>query len=147
MQLSSSNYGCFYLRVEDGTSFAQPEQVTFYSNTAAGSLMWKFPYRYQSVPTWSSTEPDLTIPDLSETIEQIFARRESGLALPLPLMAQRYYPVSPESLVQAKDVVASEVLRLKAIVASDTAIIKDNAEKVEAAKFAKYRAAALPDSD
>lgn len=60
-------------------------------------------FRTIYVTPWISDEPDLTVPDLEDTIEQMYNRRASGLKTQFNALGQRYYPTDPTSLQSARE--------------------------------------------
>lgn len=65
-------------------------------------------------PALLSSEPSLTVPDLEESIEQIFARRAAGIPDSSPRsLGTRVYPADPESLKSAKQMVEEMTKNLK----------------------------------
>lgn len=61
-------------------------------------------FRTKVLVPWSSTLPPLTVPDLADTVEQMFQRRASGISdnQPAALM-MRTYPTDPHSIKTAQE--------------------------------------------
>lgn len=102
------------------------------------------------VPVWESVKPTLTVPDLADTVEQMLARRTSGIVTPLTGPSMRIYPVDPSSVVEAGqmlkslqelaqkevEVTKAQIKQRRQEIAQKNAIAKQEAEE-----FAKYKAA------
>lgn len=111
--------------------------------------VWGIPYQTAVVPIWESSKPALTVPDLADTVEQMLARRTSGIVTPLTGPSMRIYPVDPSTVVEAGQMLKSlqelaqkEVEMTKAQIKQRRQEIaqKNAIAKQEAEEFAKYKA-------
>jgi len=111
-------------------------QVTEENKYPSSVVPFYFPFHMQTDAVWVSTQPDLTVPDLADSIESMLARRASGLPEPTSaMMTMRDYPTDPATRVSAVEM-------LKQIQADGKEELKTlNAEYVTA-KAAKAKAAA-----
>ena len=108
-------------------------------------------FRTLQPPKWTSSLPALTVPDLADTVEQMLARRTSGLTTSLtgPGLRIRQYPVDPSSVVEAgqmlkalQEVAQNEVDATKAQIKQRRQDLaqKNAIAKQEAEEFAKFKA-------
>lgn len=64
-----------------------------------------FLVRYQRTTTsWQSDEPILTVPDLEDSVEALYARAQSGVQQQAQARTMRPYPVDPTSVTTAREV-------------------------------------------
>jgi len=120
--------------------------VTQIDDYAEGSYV--ITHRSISAPRWESTFPELTKPDLADSIEAMLARRSAGIAdAPLSLRT-RSYPTDPSSIVTASDylktVQAQAQTELDAVTAKskEYATQKAQAKKqaeLDAVQFAEFK--------
>lgn len=67
------------------------------ANTPVSENTYAFPFQTREIVLWTTSEPDLTVEDLGDSIEAMLARRESGLAAPATLAQVRSYPTDPST--------------------------------------------------
>lgn len=114
------------------------------------ALQWSLPQHMYILPVWSTSQPDLTVDDLADSIEAMLARRASGLAQPAAMSAMRVYPTDPSTVVTATDMLKQiqsegkqELETLNKQIADDAKNkqIADAKAKKEAEEFAAFQAA------
>lgn len=69
------------------------------------------PLHCQIDERWSSGKPNLTVPNMEDTVEKMLHRQRSGIDA--IKQGNRNYPIDPVSLETAQDVVAKHVETLK----------------------------------
>lgn len=73
----------------------------------------KIPFHCQTDNTWDlSDKPILTVPDQEDSIEKMVARQRAGIEATTS-QGKRNYPIDPNSLKQAKNVVEEHIKSLK----------------------------------
>lgn len=109
-----------------------------------------FTFRSNKANRWSSSKPELTIPNKADSVELILARRASGLTEQVsPLNTIAYYPTDPEQAHQAsefyKTIVADRTSELEQIkeqinVEAQNSKKAAKAAEQEAEQYAKFKA-------
>lgn len=81
------------------------EDIVLKGKTTAPTVSFLRPDRITEVPQHEMTDPPLTVPDLEDSIAQMLARRIAGVKTQFNSLSERQYPVDPNSLTQALDIV------------------------------------------
>jgi len=132
---SQSTYDIFATE-PDFPNGAQSVQ-TIGENGTTDPYFFALPFHSKLTPRWVSTLPDLTVPDLADSIEAMLARRASGLPAPTSaMMTMRDYPTDPATRVSAVEM-------LKQIQADGKEELKTLNAEYLTAKAAKAKAAAV----
>lgn len=138
---TSFNPKPYLITVTEGTSVGGGEPQYYH-------FLHTFFSRQESL-VWETKEPELTIPDLADSIEAMLARREAGLSQPTTLLTMRAFPTDPSTRVTASDLLKDiqekgkqELLQVNNQIAATQAAQAEAKAKAEAeAKaFANWKA-------
>lgn len=110
--------------------------IVLKGSTKSDDVVFLRPDRLVEVPQHELTDPPLTVPDLEDSIAAMLARRIAGVKTQFNSVNQRNYPVDPNSLTQALDIVKNYNADLQKKLESQDAAIT---QKIESTKAQKER--------
>lgn len=116
--------------VENGINSPAPVPIDLAAEGSVGVSV--IPFRTEITGGWTTDAPVLTVPDLEDSVERMYARRVSGITEVGFMPTQRSYPTDPISVKKAADFLAEYQKELSSRVEADKqqiAQIKATAEK------------------
>lgn len=124
-----------------------PTTIFYTVDSPSLSLDTPIPKYVSQTYTWESDAEPLTVPDLQDSVEQMYARSQAGVA-EFNAQRQRNYPTDPTSFKTAKDIAEQAVQvaeqRLKAAETVLSAKLAADKEAEDARIIAKMKAQEQP---